>query len=315
MPRIAFLGPRGTFSEEALASEPDLGDAEHVPKGSIPDVIGAVQGGDADAAIVPLENAIEGSIDLTVDALVFGADVLIRRELIRPISLNLVAKPGTRLRDVRAVASIPAATGQCREWLGRRLPGVELLAANSTAGAIEQVARSRKPGLAAIGNRLAAELYGLSILAEEIEDHPENVTRFAVLGHGVPQPTGHDKTTIVCFQRADRPGSLLAILQEFAARSLNLSNLHSRPTKEGLGRYCFVIDFEGHIADELVADALRELSAKHGRVKFLGSYPVAESEDGRSRRAAAAKSWRDAAAWVEGLRAQIDGRPPGTSGR
>ena len=205
MPRIAFLGPRGTFTEEALLSERDLGAAEHVPKGSIPEVIAAVGGGEVDAAVVPLENAIEGSIDLTVDALVFGADVLIRRELIRPISLNLVAKPATRLRDVRAVVSIPAATGQCREWLERRLPGVELLAANSTAGAIEQVARSRKPGLAAIGNRLAADLYGLSVVAAEIEDHPENVTRFAVLGHGVPAPTGHDKTTIVCFQRADRP--------------------------------------------------------------------------------------------------------------
>jgi prephenate dehydratase len=308
MSRIAFLGPRGTFSEEALLAEPDLEAAEHVPKRSIPEVIAAVEAGEAEAAIVPLENAIEGSIDLTVDALVFGADVLIRRELIRPISLNLVARSGTKLRDVRAVVSIPAATGQCREWLARRLPGAELLAANSTAGAIEQVARSRRPGLAAIGNRLAAELYGLSVLAAEVEDHPENVTRFAVLGHGVPAPTGHDKTTIVCFQRADRPGSLLAILQEFAARSINLSNLHSRPTKEGLGRYCFVIDFDGHIADELVADALRELSAKHGRVKFLGSYPVAESEDGRSRRAAATKAWRDAASWVEGLRAQIDGR-------
>jgi prephenate dehydratase len=147
------------------------------------------------------------------------------------------------------------------------------------------------------------------VLAADVEDHPENVTRFAVLGHGVPQPTGHDKTTIVCFQRADRPGSLLAILQEFAARSINLNNLHSRPTKEGLGRYCFVIDFDGHVADELVADALRELSARHGRVKFLGSYPVAESEDGHTRRAAASKAWRDAASWVEGLRAQIDGRP------
>jgi prephenate dehydratase len=309
MTRIAFLGPRGTFTEEALLSEPDLGAAEHVAKDSIPDVIAAVEAGEADAAIVPLENAIEGSIDLTVDALVFGSDVLIRREVIRPISLNLVAKPATRLRDVRAVVSIPAATGQCREWLGRRLPGVELLAANSTAGAIEQVARSRKPGLAAIGNRLAADLYGLSVLAADVEDHPENVTRFAVLGHGVPQPTGHDKTTIVCFQRADRPGSLLAILQEFAARSINLNNLHSRPTKEGLGRYCFVIDFDGHVADELVADALRELSAKHGRVKFLGSYPVAESEDGHTRRAAASKAWRDAAGWVESLRAQIDDRP------
>ena len=220
---------------------------------------------------MPLENAIEGSIDLTVDALVFGADVLIRRELIRPISLNLVARPATRLRDVRAVVSIPAATGQCREWLERRCPGSSCWRPTRRPERSSRLPAPASRVWPRSGNRLAADLYGLSVVAAEIEDHPENVTRFAVLGHGVPAPTGHDKTTIVCFQRADRPGSLLAILQEFAARSINLSNLHSRPTKEGLGRHCFVIDFEGNIADELIADALRELSAKHGRVKFLGS--------------------------------------------
>ncbi len=308
MPTIAFLGPRGTFSEEALLSEPDLAAAEHLPCESIPEVIAAVEGGEADACVVPLENAIEGSIDLTFDTLVFDSDLLIRRELVRPISMNLVARAGTRLRDVRAVVSIPAATGQCRGWLAANVSGAEPVAANSTAAAIAQVARSRKPGLAAIGNRLAAELHGLEVIAEEIEDHPENATRFAVLGRGVPAPTGHDKTTIVCFQRADRPGSLLAILQEFAARAINLTGLHSRPTRQGLGRYCFVIDFEGHVADELVADALRELAAKHGRVKFLGSYPVAESADGTERRRAASKAWRDAARWVDGLRAQIEPR-------
>ena len=269
MRRIAFLGPRGTFTEEALLSERDLGAAEHVPKGSIPEVIAAVGGGEADAAVVPLENAIEGSIDLTVDALVFGADVLIRRELIRPISLNLVARPATRLRDVRAVVSIPAATGQCREWLERRLPGVELLAANPRPERSSRLPAPPSRVWPRSGGRLAADLYGLSVLAAEIEDHPENVTRFAVLGHGVPAPTGHDKTTIVCFQRADRPG---AARDPAGVRGALDQPLEPplRPTKEGLGRL-LRHRLRGHIADELVADALRELSAKHGRVKFLGS--------------------------------------------
>lgn len=310
MSTVAFLGPRGTFSEEALLSLPELAAAEHLPKASIPEVIAAVQAGEADACVVPLENAIEGSIDLTLDTLVFGADVLIRHELVRPISLNLIVRPGTRLCDVEHVVSIPAATGQCREWLGRHLPRAKVVAANSTAAAVERVARSGKPGVAAIGNRLAAERHRLEVLAAEIEDHPENATRFGVLGHGIPAPTGHDKTTIVCFQREDRPGSLLAILQEFAARAINLTALHSLPAKTGLGRYCFVIEFEGHLAEELVADALRELAAKHGRVKFLGSYPVADSEAGHARRRAASRAWREAERWVEELRAQIDGTGP-----
>ena len=290
-----------------MLSVPVLAAAEHLPKDSIPEVIAAVEKGEADGCVVPLENAIEGSIDLTLDTLVFDAELMIRHELVRPISLNLVVRPGTRIRDITRVISIPVVTGQCRAWLSTHLPGATTVAANSTAAAVEQVGRSRRAGLAAIGNRLAAERFGLDVLAAEIEDHPENATRFGVVGHGIPAPTGHDKTTIVCFQREDRPGSLLAILQEFAARAVNLTALHSRPAKTGLGRYCFVIEFEGHIADELVADALRELSAKHGRIKFLGSYPVADSEAGHARRRAASKGWRDAERWVEGLRAQIDG--------
>lgn len=306
MPRVAFLGPPGTFTEEALLAEPDLACSALIPRGSIPEVIAAVDEFDADQGIVPIENSIEGSIDLTLDALAFETDLLIQRELVRPVSLNLIARSRTRISDVRTIVSQPYATGQCRAWLRRTLPGVSVEAAGSTAGAVERVARSRAKGLAAIGTHLAAELYRLELLAEEIEDHPDNATRFVLLGRGVPAPTGHDKTTIVCFQREDRPGSLLAILQEFAARAINLTRLESRPAKTGLGRYCFVIDFEGHVADELVADALRNLAAKHGRVKFLGSYPAAESEDGRRRRRAAGQAWREASRWVEELREQIE---------
>ena len=153
--------------------------------------------------------------------------------------------------------------------------------------------------------RFGARLHGLDLIATEIEDHPENETRFVLVGHGIPAPTGHDKTSIVCFQREDRPGSLLAILQEFAARAINLTKLESRPTKRSLGDYCFFIDFNGHVSDELVADCLRNLAAKQAEVKFLGSYPVAGEEDARLRRAEADKAWRQAAQWVDDLRGRV----------
>jgi prephenate dehydratase len=308
--RVAFLGPPGTFTEEALLSEPDLAAGELVSLGSIPEVIAAAEQGQVDCGVVPVENSIEGSVSITLDTLAFDSDLLIQGEIVRPVSLNLLCRPSTRLEDVHTVVSFPYATGQCREWLARSLPQAKIVAANSTAGAVEQVARSRARGQAAVGTHLAAELYGLEVLAADIEDHPENATRFLVVGRGIPPATGHDKTSIVCFQREDRPGSLLAILQEFAARSINLTRLESRPTKTGLGRYCFVIDCDGHVADELVADALRNLAAKHGRVKFLGSYPAASTESGRERRRAHGQAWREAVRWVEELRSEVRS-PPG----
>ena len=305
MPRVAFLGPPGTFTEEALLSDDDFASADLVPCPTIPDVISAVERGDADLCIVPLENSIEGSISVTLDAIAFTSDLLIEREIVRPVSLNLVARSGTKLVAVQTVMSLPYATAQCREWLRKRLPRAQLVAANSTADAVERAARSRARGVAAIGTRLAADLHGLEVIAPDVEDHPDNATRFVVLGRGIPEPSGHDKTSVVCYQRENRPGSLISILQEFAARAINLSRLESRPTKAGLGDYCFVIDFEGHVADELVADTLRNLAAKQGRVKFLGSYPAASTVDGTARRRAAGKAWRDASSWVEELRSQV----------
>jgi prephenate dehydratase len=303
--RVAFLGPPGTFTEEALLAESDLAGGDLVAMPTIPDVIATVEAGNADTGVVPIENSIEGSIDVSLDLLAFSSELLIQREMVRPVALNLVARPGTALREVRRVVSLPYATAQCREWLTANLPQAEIVAANSTADAVERTARSRARGTAAVGTRLAAQLYGLDVLVADVEDHPENATRFVLVGHGVPAPSGHDKTSVVVFQREDRPGSLLAILQEFAARSINLVRLESRPTKKGLGRYCFVIDCDGHVADEVVADALRNLAAKHGRLKFLGSYPAAGA-DGGTRRRAAGKAWREASAWVEGIRARID---------
>lgn len=301
--KVGYLGPRGTFAEEALRTQADLAAGDAVPLRSVPHVISAVESGEVDLGFVPLENSIEGSVSATLDTLAFDTDLLIQREVDLPVSLSLGAKPGTRLDDVELVLSHPNPLGQTRMWLGRKLPQAVTRVANSTAEAAQEVARSKKVGIAAIANPPALERYGLEILATEIEDHPSE-TRFVVVGHGIPARTGHDKTSVVCFQRDDHPGSLLAILQEFAARAINLTKLESRPTKQGLGEYCFFIDFEGHVADELVADCLREIVAKVAEVKFLGSYPVAGHE-AHVRRRSATKAWRAASAWIDTLRAQV----------
>ena len=305
-PRVAFLGPSGTFTEQALLSQPDLAAGELTPIRSIAETIFAVDQGHAELGVVPIENAIEGSVNETLDTLAFEASehLFIHREIVVPVDLNLCVKPGTKLADVKAVVSIPHASAQCRDWLAAKLPGVEVQASNSTAEAARDVAKSRAGGRAAIAPRLAAELYGLEVLAAGIHDHPDNSTRFVVVGHGIPARSGHDKSTLVVFQtHQDRPGGLLTILQEFNARGINLTKLESRPTKRELGSYCFFIDFEGHLTDELVADVLRSLAAKH-EMRFLGSYAAAGKEAG-ARRQAVGKAWREASRWVDALRARV----------
>ncbi|HEV3225976.1 MAG TPA: prephenate dehydratase, partial [Acidimicrobiales bacterium] len=216
MPRVAYLGPPGTFSEQALLTQPDLAAAELVDLPSITDVIDAIASGDVDLGVVPLENAIEGAVNVTLDTLTFDADVLIQREIVISVQMNLLGLPGARVADITKVVSIPVATAQCRSFLHKELPTATTLAANSTAEAARQVIDDGDAHTAAIGTALAAKIYGLEVLAVDIEDHPENQTRFGLLARdGVPAPTGHDKTTIVVFQKADEPGSLLSILQEF----------------------------------------------------------------------------------------------------
>ncbi|MGB2756965.1 MAG: prephenate dehydratase [Acidimicrobiia bacterium] len=303
--RIAYLGPPGTFSEEATLSQSDFANATLVDVRTIPEAIAAVEIGDAELAVVPLENAIEGSITATLDTLGFDSDLLIQREIELPVHFHLAAAEGVPLADVKRVVAFGASYAQCRHFLAKKLPGVEIVDSTSNAAAASTVGKSKRRDLAAITNTAAMARYGLKPLAKGIADHRDNVTRFVVVGRAIPNPSGHDKTSIVCFQRQDRPGSLLAMLSEFASRAINLTMVTSRPTKNGLGEYCFFIDVEGHIADPLLADCLRSLAARSARVKFLGSYPVVGSAHHRAKRHATSKSWRVAQRWVEELQAQV----------
>jgi prephenate dehydratase len=305
--RIGFLGPPGTFSEEALLSDPALATAEVYALPSFPEVLTAVEDGRTDLGFLAIENSIEGTVNANLDALIFERDLLIVREVVLTVQQNLLVPPGTRLADVKRVISFPHATAQCRRWLQANLPGFEEVAAASTAEGVRVVGEEKPAGTAAIGTQLAATLYGLDVVARDIEDHDDNATRFVVVAgpdHGIPAPTGHDKTSIVCFQFENRPGSLHAILGQFSARNLNLTKLESRPTKRGLGDYCFIIDLDGHIDDEVVADCLRDLHATLPSVKFLGSYPAA-GEHGPARRRDAEASWRAADRWIGDLRSRI----------
>ena len=304
--RVAFFGPFGTFTEQALRTQPDLASAELVPFRTVPDVLDAVSAGAVDVGLVPIENSIEGMVNFTLDALAFDHDLLITREMVLDIEHCLLARPGTVLTDVKEVLSIPVATAQCHRYLREQLPEAELRAVSSTAEAARLVSEDPATGLAAVAPRVAAELYGLEVLAGDVADHTGNQTRFVLVAPtGVPAPTGHDRTALVVYQRADEPGSLISILQEFAARRINLSNLISRPTKQGgLGDYCFIIFAEGHVADDLLADAMRALHAKQGGVKFFGSYPSGDPAAHTAREHADAR-WREADDWIAALRHRI----------
>ncbi|MCU1492950.1 MAG: prephenate dehydratase [Acidimicrobiaceae bacterium] len=305
--RIAYLGPPGTFTEQALVSEADLADQELIAVTTIAEAFAAVVQGEVDAAFVPIENSIEGPVNATIDQLAFSDDLLVQREVVLDVHLDLMALPGTAPGSVGRVLSFPHASAQCRDYLRSNLPTAEVGATNSTADAARLVAEGQLEGVAAIAPPLAAKLYGLEVLAHAIEDHDANQTRFVLVApHAVPAPTGHDRTTLVCFQHADRPGSLYGILGQFAARSLNLTFIESRPTKLALGQYCFVVTVEGHVTDEVLGDCLKELRTDLEDVKFLGSYPVpgaAASE----RRAVLDADRRSAQSWLSELRSRVGG--------
>jgi prephenate dehydratase len=304
LPTLAYLGPVGTFTEQAVLTQPDLAAMELVRFPSIVEVLRAVENKAVDLGFAAIENMIEGAVNATIDTLAFDAQLLIQREVVMNVNLNLLVHAGVTLDDIEHVRSIPVAYAQCRTYLADNLPKAAIEATNSTADAARELAESGRTDTAAIAPQRSAEVYGLEILQADVEDHPENQTRFVLVGRdGITPPSGHDKTSIVIYQREDEPGSLVAILQEFAARNINLTKLESRPTRTGLGDYCFLIDAEGHIADEVLGDALRNIQMKHGRVKFLGSYPSAygTAEEQESNRAGVT----DADTWLADLRDQI----------
>lgn len=303
---VGFLGPEGTFTEEALLALFGDEGSEPVAFPSIAEVLRAAEEGAVAAGVVPIENSIEGTVAATIDHLVFDTDLLIQAEVVLDVHLYLLGPPGLALEEVRSVVSFPHATAQCRRFLREQLGEPAVVAANSTAEAARLLAEQRPAGSAAIATRLAAQLYGLETLAEEVEDYAGNQTRFLAVAPGrIPPPTGHDKTSVACFQRQDHPGSLHEILGQFSARSLNLTKIESRPTKRSLGEYCFTIDLEGHVSDEVVGDCLAELHATVGDCKFLGSYPAAGPQ-GASRREQVSARRSSARRWLAGLRRLVD---------
>jgi prephenate dehydratase len=273
---VAFLGPEGTFSEEALLANMPEGDYHPFPYPSIRDVLKAVQRGDAGLGLVPIENSIEGSVVVTLDSLAFGFDDLkVVREITHPVHQQLIARRPLELDRATKVISIPHAYGQCREFIRLHLDGVEHEATDSTAEAVRRVSRVDRPWVA-IGTKLAAEMYECHVVAADIDDAEDNRTRFMFVSRDEAQQDldARYKTSIVCGIAQDQPGSLLVILSEFAYRFVNLTKVESRPSKQALGDYIFFIDMEGRRDDEPIAQALKCLVCKLPWVKVLGSYPA-----------------------------------------
>ncbi len=272
--RLAYLGPEGTYSEQA-AVDYDPG-AERIAYNGIPAVVRAADTGDADRAVVPIENSLEGAVTFTVDLLIHESDLKIKDEVVVPIHHCLLSDPGTIVEDVRVVYSHPQAIAQCRRYLTRNMPNAEHVASLSTAGAVEDMRKSTLPA-AAISSRRAAEILGAIILDSDIEDTTNNQTRFVVLAPEDGERTGHDKTSI-CFDFAqDAPGILYATLGELATRDINMIKIESRPDRRSLGRYVFLIDMEGHREDSIVRDALAGVQERTSMFKILGSYPIARA--------------------------------------
>jgi prephenate dehydratase len=276
--RVGFLGPSGTFAEEALRSSAP-GEVEEVPFPTVLDTVMAVQRRAVDQAVVPIENSLEGSVTTTLDALAGEAsDVRIVAEVVRPITHCLIARAGVGLDDVTRVLSHPQALAQCARFLHEKLPRAGTEVAASTAEAVRSAVESSEP-LAAIGTRLAAELYGGEVLAEGVEDRPDNLTRFVWLAPAGTQPHGAPTKTSVVFWgfNDESPGALVAVLRELADRNVNLTKIESRPRRVQLGHYMFFADLDGAEADNAVRDALAGLRRRVETLKVLGSYPAVPS--------------------------------------
>ncbi|WP_406270491.1 prephenate dehydratase [Streptomyces sp. NBC_00191] len=273
--RYTYLGPEGTFTEAALRTLPEAATRELVPMVSVPAALDAVRNGDAAAALVPIENSVEGGVTATLDELASGEPLMIYREVLLPIAFALLVRPGTKLSEVKTVTGHPVAQPQVRNWLRAHLPDALWESAASNADGARLVQEGRYD--AAFAGEFAAVTYGLEPLVTEIHDAENAETRFVLVGRPArpAAPTGADKTSVVIWLGDDHPGALLELLQEFAVRGVNLMLIQSRPTGAGIGNYCFAVDAEGHISDRRVGEALMGLKRVCPNVRFLGSYPRA----------------------------------------
>jgi prephenate dehydratase len=268
--RLAYFGPPGTYTEEAALLYDAGADLQQFP--TIAAVGLAVSSGITDQGVVPIENSLEGSVTYTLDLLITESDLSIYKEVVLPINHYLMAKPGTRIADVQVIYSHPQSLAQCREFLQRCLPNAQQMASLSNSAAVLDMKESSVLA-AAIGPRRAAELYGVEIFGRNIQDVANNITRFAVLAREDHPPTGNDKTSICFSFEQDTPGLLYQSIGEFATRNINLVKVESRPTKQSLGEYIFLIDCDGHRQDRLIGEAIESLGRSASMLKVLGSYP------------------------------------------
>ena len=280
MPRIAYLGPEGTFTEAALIRMADGGmvpgataELTPVPTESTSAALAAVRSGAAEYACVPIENSIEGSVLPTLDGLATGSALQILAELTLDVAFTIVVRPGVGAADVRTVAAFPVAAAQVRNWLAAHLPGAEVIPAHSNAAAAKDVGSGRAD--AGVSTALAADRYGLAALAHDVVDEPNARTRFVLVGTPAPPPprTGADRTSVV-LRLENVPGALVSALTEFAIRDIDLTRIESRPTRKELGTYVFFLDCVGHIDDDAVAEALKALHRRCADVRYLGSWPT-----------------------------------------
>ena len=299
-----FLGPEGTFTEAALLQVPDAAEAVRIPSSNVNAALDRVRDGSADAAMVPIENSVEGGVTATLDAIATGQELRIIREALVPISFVLVARPGVELSRIRRISTHGHAWAQCRLWVDEHIPGAEYIPGSSTAAAAMGLLEDDGHYDAAIcAPIVAAEQPGLSVVAQNIGDNPGAVTRFILVGRpGVlPARTGADKTTVVVPLPEDRPGALMEILDQFATRGVNLSRIESRPTGQYLGHYFFSIDADGHVGDARVADALAGLHRISPATRFLGSYGRADAQAAIVPEHTSDEAFRAAHDWVKGI--------------
>ncbi len=299
MKRYAYLGPSGTFTEAALRTVANSQDSL-TPFSNVTAALDAVRTGKADLALVPIENSIEGVVARTLDELAIGDPLVIYGETTLSVTFALLTRKGQG--DIKKIATHPHAEAQCRAYIAKHHPTAEIISTSSTAAAAE--ALSKGDFDAAIAAPNAAETYGLTILANDIGDSSDAVTRFVLVGKpgSVPAPTGHDRTSLAAFIGADHAGALLEVLTEFAVRGVNLTFIQSRPTGRELGHYHFIIDAEGHINEERVGDALMGLRRICEDVRYLGSYPRADKIAPTTTKSATDSAFKAADNWLAEVR-------------